>query len=151
MDLFSDTDGLRGLKQLTESKLVAKLVYNGPSVSLNKFYSQGHWGTRAAIKKKYRKIFDEIFSQSPDLKWMDQYFLVIYYNNRCDCDNVTGMEKVFIDSLKHEVDKETGLVTRMGFVRDDNRRYYRGMCIFPDEDLTYNTVEFNLYEKKKDK
>jgi hypothetical protein len=151
MDLFEAESGRRGLKQLTESKHVATLVYKGPSVSLNKFYSQGHWGTRSAIKKKYRKIFDEIFSQSPSLKWMDQYFLVIYYNNRCDCDNITGMEKVFIDSLKHETDKETGDVTRQGYVMDDNKKYYRGMCIFPDENLPYNTVEFNLYEKKKEK
>lgn len=149
MDLFSDRDGLRGLKQLIGSKHVATLSYKGPSVSLNKFYSQGHWGTRSAIKKKYRKIFDEIFSQSPDLRWMDQYFLVIYYNNRCDCDNVTGMEKVFIDSLKQEKDKVTGEVSRVGFVPEDDKRYYRGMCIFPDEELPYNTVEFNLYEKKK--
>ena len=139
---------LRGLKDLEEAKLVASLSYKGPSVSLNKFYSQGHWGTRSAIKKKYRKIFDEIFSQSSELKWMDQFFLIIYYNNRCDCDNVTGMEKVFIDALKHEVDKE-GIVTRLGFVRDDSKRYYKGMLIFPDDDLPYNTVEFNLFEKKK--
>lgn len=132
-------------KRLKIIKNVVTITYQGKGVSLNKFYSQGHWGTRSAIKKKFRKIFDELFVESKDLVWMDQFALVIYYNSRHDLDNVVGMEKVFMDALKRETDKQ-GRLIRKGYVEDDNKKFYKGMVILPDTDLPTNTFEFHLID-----
>lgn len=126
--------------------IVTKITYTGPGVSLNKFYSQGHWSTRSNIKKKYRKIFDKLTSTNSKMRWMDRFSLIIFYNSRHDLDNVVGMEKVFVDSIKREYDKETGEVLRPGFIHDDSKKYYRGLSIFPDENLPNNTFEFILIE-----
>ena len=129
---------------------VVKIVYRGKGVSLNQFYSQGHWGTRSALKKKYRKKFDELFANSRNLRWMNKFSIIIFYNSRHDLDNVTGMEKVFVDALKKEVDSQTGEVIRSGYIEDDNKKFYKGMSIFPDESLPTNTFEFLLIEHKDD-
>ena len=141
----------RFIKLLIKFKIVGKVVtitYQGPGVSLNKFYSQGHWGTRSAIKKKYRKIFDTLFAQEEKLIWMDEYALVIMYNSRHDLDNVVGMEKVFVDALKQETNKD-GVVTRYGYVKDDSRKYYKAMTILPDPTLPTNTFQFHLIDLSK--
>lgn len=141
----------RFLRLLIKFKIIGKVVritYQGKGVSLNKFYSQGHWGTRSAIKKKYRAIFDQLFHESKDLIWMEEYALIIFYNSRHDLDNVTGMEKVFMDALKQETDK-SGIVVRHGYVKDDDKRYYKGMVIVPDPELPMNTFEFNILDLTK--
>lgn len=139
-------------KWIKEGKFgeVIKIVYRGKGVSLNQFYSQGHWGTRSALKKKYRKIFDELFIHSRNLRWVDKFSLVVFYNSRHDVDNVTGMEKVFVDALKKEVDKKTKEVVREGYVPEDDKRFYKGMSIFVDDSLPTNTFEFIIIEHKDD-
>lgn len=126
-------------------KVVTKVTYTGKGVSLNQFYSQGHWSARSNTKKKYRKIFDKLLENNKRMRWMNKFSLIIFYNSRHDLDNVVGMGKVFIDCLKREVDRE-GNVTREGFVYDDSKRYYKGLGIFPDEKLPINTFEFILID-----
>lgn len=137
------TDTIKDLKDKGLYKNIYEIVYTGKGVSLNQFYSQGHWSARYNIKRKYRKIFDELFKKS-DLKWMDKFSIIIFYNSRHDVDNVTGMEKVLVDSLKHE--EKDGEVLRYGFIHDDSKQYYRGLSIYPDESLATNTFKFLIIE-----
>lgn len=124
---------------------VATIIYTGRGVSLNKFYSQGHWSTRSNIKNIYRKIFIKLLDENKDIRWIDKYFLSIYYNSAHDPDNVIGMEKVFTDSLKQEKDR-SGNIIYEGYIKDDSKKYCRGVVILPDESLPRNTFKFVLYE-----
>lgn len=136
--------GIKFLINLGLFKKVVEIEYKGQGVSLNKFYSQGHWSTRNNIKNKYKKIFRTLFLQSKDLQWMNRYSLIIFFNSRHDTDNVVGMCKVFMDSLKQEiVDDE---VVYKGYVFDDNKKYFRGLFIVPDESLPNNTFQYYLIE-----
>lgn len=110
---------------------VYKITYQGKGVSLNEFYTQGHWTRRTKVKDKYKTIFTELIENSK-LEWMDQFSLLLFYNSRHDPDNVIGMEKVFVDTLKGD------------YIQDDNKKFYRGIYILPDDTLPANTFEFYL-------
>ena len=111
---------------------IYKITYQGKGVSLNQIYAQGHWRTRAAIKKKYKPIFDQLIKDCEEIQFMDKFSVWIFYNSRHDPDNIIGMEKLFVDSLKGK------------YVEDDHKKYFRGVSIFPDEELDSNTFEFYL-------
>ena len=113
-------------------KSYVNLEYDGSLFSLNDLYAAGHWRTRASLKKKYRKIFGELI-QSYKLESLNKFSLVIFYNSRHDCDNITGMEKMFTDVLKTE-----------GVIIDDGKKYYKLYCVVPDPSLPMNTLNFYL-------
>jgi hypothetical protein len=136
---------MKDLINTSNLEKVATIVYSGRGVSLNKFYSQGHWSTRSNIKNTYRKVFTELLDNNKDIRWVDKYFLAIYYNSAHDPDNVIGMEKVFTDTLKQEKDKAGNIIYK-GYIQDDSKKYCRGVSIFPDEQLPKNTFKFVLYE-----
>lgn len=140
--------GIKYLLELGFLGRVIKITYTGKGVSLNKFYKQGHWKTRSDMKNKYTAIFDELFKESKDLSWMNSFYLLIFYNSRHDTDNVVGMSKVFVDSLKKEVNPKTGEVIRAGYIQDDNKNFYKGLALFPDSTLPHNTFEFLILEPK---
>lgn len=131
----------RFIKLLHKFNLIKKvhiITYKGQGVSLNKFYSVGHWSTRSNIKTKYRKIFDKLVADQ-GLEWMNTYSVIIFYNSRHDPDNVIGMEKVFIDALKQ--DEAAG---RDGYIADDSKRYCKLVAVVPNSRLDMNTFEFML-------
>ena len=111
-------------------------MYTGKGVSLNQFYSQGHWSKRSRIKNQYKEIFEELL-KGGKIKWMDQFSLLILYNSRHDCDNIVGLSKIFIDTLKGS------------YIQEDSKKFYRGISIFVDESLQLNTFEFYLIQVKK--
>ena len=138
---------LEAIKKAKEEGKIGEVfdvTYNGKAISLNDLYSQGHWSKRSSIKSKYRSIFDKIIAQQ-DLKWLNKFSLLLLYNSRHDVDNTVGMEKIFVDSLKRE--EKNGIVFREGFIKDDSRRYFKGLCIFPVNDLPMNTFKFILIEE----
>lgn len=112
------------------------VLYEGQGVSLNKFYSQGHWSVRNNIKNKYKPIITLLLKEAKVPK-MDEFGLVIEYNSRHDPDNVTGMEKLFVDSMK-----ENGLII------DDHKKYYKFYCVTPNLELANNTFIFKIYKIK---
>lgn len=134
---------LKILKNVGAIKEVHKLTYEGKGVSLNKFYSQGHWSTRHRIKTSFRIIFQKLVDDYGNLPWMDEFSVLIFYNSRHDPDNVVGMEKLLIDFLKQDVDKN-GNIIKDGYLKDDSKRYYKGLMISPDTSLPNNTFEFIL-------
>lgn len=139
-------DFIKDLKEKGIYDNIYSITYTGKGVSLNQFYSQGHWYKRHEIKRKYSKIFDKLLKAS-DIKWMDKFSIIIFYNSRHDVDNVVGMEKLLVDTLKHEETKE-GEVKKYGYIHDDSKKYYKGLSIYPDDSLPTNTFKFILLEHK---
>jgi hypothetical protein len=128
--------------------LVAEILYKGKGVSFNQIYSSGTWYTRSSIKNKYKKIFLALLNENEDIRWMGQYLVDLSYNSRHDPDNVVAMEKIFIDTIKQDVDPK-GNVLYEGYIKDDSKRYCRGVILRPDESLPYNSFKFALYEYGK--
>ena len=122
---------LKFLLKLKIFDCIYPIVYSGKGVSLNQYYSGGHWSYRSKLKNKYKEIFEELLS-SYDIKPMEQFSLVVFFNSRHDTDNVTGLTKLFIDTLK-------GV-----YIEDDNKKYFRFYGVVPDEKLPTNTFEFYL-------
>lgn len=114
-----------------------RFTYQGESLSLNKFYTQGHWGERDKIRKRFHDYFNPMIDNAPKDLFFERYYLLIFFNNRLDVDNVVGMEKVFTDCLKGRL------------VHNDNKQYYKGMMIFYDQSLPKNSIEFILIEVKQ--
>ena len=131
----------------SDLEFVAEFVYEGAGVSFNQIYSQGTWYTRSSIKKKYRSIFNVLIESNKDLCWIDKYVIDLSYNSRHDPDNVVAMEKVFIDALKQEVSRD-GKIIKQGYIKDDSKKYCRGVILRPDEELPFNTFKFTLYRYK---
>jgi hypothetical protein len=111
--------------------------YQGESLSLNKFYSQGHWSERNKIKKEFAEKFNLLLTKAKG-SFFEKYYIVIFFNNRLDVDNIVGMEKVFTDCMK-------GV-----YVHNDSKQYFKGLMIFYDPFLPKQTTEFIVIEAKKD-
>lgn len=132
---------LRILRVLTRLNIIGNTIvfkYTGEAVSLNKFYAQGHWRTRQQIKEKYKALFSKVIDTNIPAEVLDNFYLIIFYNSRHDCDNVIGMEKIFMDCLKGKI------------IVGDGRVNYKGVMIFYDITLPKNTFEFILIEGKYD-
>lgn len=135
------------LKDFLNSDLtfVADIRFRGQGVSFNAIYSSGTWYTRSRIKNQYKEIFGKLILADKDLRWMDKYVIDLSYNSKHDPDNVVAMEKIFIDTLRQERDKEKN-VTKKGYIYDDSKRFCKGVVLRPDESLPFNTFRFVLYE-----
>lgn len=131
MDLFKDSSVKNLFNRYIGVEKIYKIVYQGKGISLNDYYSAGHWSKRHNLKKKYNPIFEELI-ENAGVAELNQFSLIIAYNSRHDVDNVTGLEKIFMDTLKNMR------------VKEDDKRYYRGFMVFPDETLETNTFEFYL-------
>ena len=107
------------------------IKYEGKALSLNDFYAGGHWKKRADGKKKYDNIFKVLLLEAR-VKWMHEFRLDVVYNSKHDCDNVVGMSKIFVDSMK-------GI-----YIKEDSKRYFKGLSITPDTSLKNNTFIFKL-------
>jgi hypothetical protein len=125
------------LKRLNIIKNVYELTYRGKIFSLNDLYRQGHWSVRSNLKSKYRSEFLALLQENK-VKFCKEFFIIIFYNTRHDVDNIVGVAKVMVDSMKGE------------YISDDNKRFYKGMSIFADGSLEKNTVEFLIIEKNED-
>jgi hypothetical protein len=112
----------------------ATVLYQGKGFSLNDLYSQGHWKKRSSLKNNYSFIFKALMKEAR-LEFMDSFYLMVVYNSRLDVDNVSGMAKVFVDSLKNN------------YIVEDTKKYYKGLMIFPDSTLDKDSVYFILLYK----
>lgn len=108
---------------------IFNLKYSGEVFSLNDLYKQGHWSKRSNLKKKYANIFIKLAEES-NLKFCNKFIIVVFFNTRHDTDNLVGFTKVFVDTMKNH-----------GYAKDDDKRFYRGLCIFPDETLKPGEVQ----------
>jgi hypothetical protein len=121
------------LRRIGVLKNVYTISYHGQGVSLNQFYSGGHWSIRNKLKSKYHEIFAKLLDTSK-VKKVNQCSLLMFFNSRHDVDNVVGLEKLFMDTIKG------------GYLKEDDKRFYKGLMIFHDDQLPLNTFEFIILE-----
>jgi hypothetical protein len=149
----------RLLKLLTKIKIVKgvhTVTHRGDIASTNDIYQSRHFGVRLSLERKFSKIFRTLFlvTKPPQV---EQFGLVMFFNNSMDVCNLTFMQKVFVDSFKSEVkttivrDPKTkkeisrsSEVLYQGFVPNDDQRYFKFLFICPDKSLKKDTVEFNI-------
>jgi hypothetical protein len=126
-------------------RAIHKITYVGQGLSLNQFYAGGHYMIRKNLAKKYKAIFRPMFKSLPQIK---KYSILLTYNSRMDVDNTVGMTKVFVDALRTETDKKLKVVTYKGHVDDDNKNFYKGLFLIPNDSLPYNTYEFYIIQHR---
>lgn len=112
-----------------------EIVYKGKIISLNDFYSGSHWSKRSKAKVHYRDIFSILFIEAK-LKWIDKFRLDVRYNSRHDVDNTIGICKIFVDTMKGK------------YIKEDNKKHYKGLSIIYDETLKSNTFIFTITQLK---
>ena len=108
--------------------------YQGKVTSLNDTNGQS-WRKRANAVTKFHGIFTILMIEAKFRK-IDKFRLDVRYNSRHDCDNIIFVCKVFVDTMK-------GV-----YIKDDTKKYYRGVSITPDESLKTNTFIFKITELK---
>lgn len=130
------------------SKRVWEIVYTGKGVSLNDFYSQGHFYKRNELKKKYTAIFNKLI-QEAGVEPIDKYILTCYFNSRHDTSNVSGMIKMFEDTLAGVHNRRAGyqVYEFQRLIPDDDKSHCLGIEIYPDTELPKNTYKFILKEQ----
>jgi hypothetical protein len=89
---------------------------------------------RSGIKNKYSKIFAVLMLEAK-FKKVDEMSLVLFYNNRMDCDNTFAMLKILADTIKGT------------YIPDDSNKYYKSCHSVFDNSLPKGTVEFHLIGK----
>lgn len=114
---------------------VYEIYYRGRTFSLNDLYSQSHWTKRSNLKNEFKGLFLEELQKS-DTSFCHQFYLIIFYNTKHDPDNIVGMSKIFVDTMK-------GI-----YVPDDNKKYFKGLLIFPDASLPSGSVDFIIVKQK---
>lgn len=124
------------LLDLFEGNESYEVTYNGKGVSLNDYYSSSHWSNRHRLVKKYKPML-QVMLEKAGVPQMEEYAMVILYNSRHDPDNVVGLEKLVLDTMK-----------KMGLIIDDSKKYYKFMAILPEPEFKQNTFEFNIVKIK---
>ena len=122
------------LKRLSQISDYNVITYSGKLFSLNDLYSSGHWRTRQNIKNKYKEIFMKVLDDH-NVKPVENFSILIFYNSRHDPDNITGMEKILVDTMR-----STGIII------DDTKKYYKFFGIVPDLQLKKNSLEIYLID-----
>lgn len=111
-----------------------KLVWDGDIVSTNKFYEARHWSVRSGLKQKFSKIFDVLLLQGK-VKPMGEMSLVIFYNNRMDCDNLSIMGKMLVDTMKGK------------YIENDGNKIYQSTHTIFDKSLPKGVAEIHILGK----
>lgn len=134
----------RVIKLAEKFKLFKKIYtidYEGKGVSLNQFYDGRHWTHRDKLKKKFIPLFRGLLEKEMKDDRMHEFGIIMLYNSRHDTDNIVGIEKLFVDSLRDTADFE-------GWVNDDSKNYYKFMMVIPDNTLVHNTYKFLVVKIK---
>lgn len=125
-----------------------EIIYLGKGVSLNDFYSQGRFYKRSQIKKEYSGIFSRLIAES-GMEPIDKYILTCYFNSRHDTSNVSGMVKMFEDTLAgdHNRRKGYGVYEHPRMIPDDDKKHCLGIEIYPDLNLPKDCYKFVIKEQ----
>ena len=108
-----------------------EIQYEGKWPSTNDLRNK-HWRSNQGLKESWRKKLGILIREKTSKK-LDRFKIEVLYNSRLDPDNVTL--KFFCDSLKD-----------CGVIVDDNKKYFRGFSIDPDESLKHNTYIIKVTE-----
>jgi len=111
-----------------------KITYTGDITSANVVWESRHWSIRSAVKLKFSKIFKVLLLEAK-VKKLEEFSLFILYSSKHDCDNLSCLGKIFVDTMK-EV-----------YIPNDDTRFYKSYHCIYDKSLPKNTVEFNVVGK----
>ncbi len=110
---------------------IIEVVYKGKWTSTNDLRNK-HWRANQGLKVQRRALFKGlILEQKPQP--MEKFKVHVRFNSKIDTDNVTL--KFFLDALKDS-----------GVIKDDNKKFNRGIIIEPDESLEFNTYVVRIIE-----
>lgn len=109
-----------------------EIVFEGKWASSNELRNN-HWRKNQNLKESFRKKFLILLAKAK-VEWMERFEIDVLYNSRLDTDNVGGGLKFLIDTMKKK------------YVADDNKKYFRRLCIQPDESLPKNTYVITISE-----
>ncbi len=111
-----------------------KITYSGEITSANKVWASSHWSLRSKLKNDFEKKFTTLLLASK-VKKMQEVSLLVFYNSRHDVDNISSLNKMFMDCVKGK------------YLDDDNSKHYKLTLTVIDTELPKNTVEFHLIGK----
>lgn len=131
---------------MEEDKRTWEVIFKGKGFSLNDFYSQGHYYKRSQIKDKYSDKFRKLIDAC-QVPFIDKYKITCIFNSRHDPSNIMGMVKVFEDALCGDPNRKKGTYKYPPLIEDDNKKFCKGIEIYPDESLTLNTFKFFIREQ----
>ena len=130
-----------------EDKIEYLITFEGQGFSANDFYTQRHHMVRSNIKNKYGNLFRSLIEEA-GVTYMLQYRIDMEYNSRHDPSNVSGMLKVFEDSLAGMKKSKTKTSMFDPLIPDDSKQYCKGVSITPDLNLKLNTFKFKITKLK---
>jgi hypothetical protein len=133
---------LKHLRRLGGYRGVYMITHQGQGFSLNDFYSQGHFSTRAKLKDTYADIYHGLIEQAK-LVPMEEFSLLVFYNSAHDPDNIVGMSKVFCDVLTGGGGRKKEKKYPV-YIPDDGKKNLKFVGICPDISLAKNTFQFML-------
>lgn len=124
-----------------------EIVYKGKGFSANDFYSQRNYFLRQRIKNVYGRIFRDLIEEA-GVEKMEQYGIDVEYNSRHDPSNISGMLKVFEDSLAgmKKSKKKTSMFEPL--IPDDSKFYCKWVSIKPNLKLKSDTFKFKITKIK---
>lgn len=149
------------LKTLKFFKKTYSLVYTDEICSTNDIYESRHWGVRLSKEARVKRIVRGMFDKNKPPR-IEEFGLVVFYNNLMDVDNLTFMSKVFVDALRKEMkvtihkdpltkkplkgldgkQVRTEKLVYEGFVENDNQKHYQFLHLCPDKSLPKHSIEF---------
>lgn len=107
------------------------VLYEGKWPSTNDLRNK-HWRSNQALKETWRKKLGWLILEQRPRK-LKQFRIDVRYKSKLDPDNVTL--KFFCDALKDS-----------GVIIDDNKKYFRGFSITPDDSLSHNSYILTVSE-----
>lgn len=125
---------LRLLFKLGIYKHHSIITYSGEITSANAIWAGKHWSMRSKLKNDFEKKFTTLLLLAK-VKKMQEVSLLVFYNSRHDVDNISSLNKMFMDCVKGK------------YVEDDNSKHYKMTLTVIDDTLPKNTVEFHLVGK----
>jgi len=100
--------------------------------TLNTLNSRWKWHSATTY---FRRAFIDLLADSK-LKLKD-FALEITYNTKADCDNMAGIAKFFVDTLRE-----------LKYVENDTKTFYRYLKMTGDTELPYRTIVFKIIKFK---
>jgi hypothetical protein len=102
------------------------ITFKGSIPSLNSYAGGKNFYAKAKVIKDIKSDLRLLCIKAGFYK-VDKFCIDVEFNSRHDVDNVVTIEKIFVDSLKGR------------YIEDDNKKYFRGLSIRPNEELPMNT------------
>jgi len=114
-----------------ETSTLIQITYTGQQISNNQMKSL-HW---RELKKVIDPVKLKMFAlvRNAKLPKINTMHLLVRYNSRLDCDNVSATVKVFVDTL-----------VKCKVLPNDTKKHWPLMTIMYDPDLNTNTAVFEV-------